>query len=965
MSIRARKYILSGLKGRRRMSPVYVIGSTDADNLGHIHTNLCPYFGNQNATVTVQSVSTVANIEVLNDEDYVEFRDWKGVYGVKSGTDYTNMATFIISNDGDGRIKPGMRILLDEQSMIYPDVSYDVGSCHLFADERNGTVVCRDTTNIPPNFGKEKAHVANNMTVEITESYGVYNDGFWPDNRTFLCCSLPGGKAGVWEFEDGDVLLNPGWPEIDGKTFVEGEALFESHGDTGIRVHCEEGRVKLYWSGGGSTHWFIETLFLSTVVQRKVMATVSEKASAKNISTFTSTSGTFDWAKLTSEFFGLARVELKPGWSWRSESLDVTLVLKEDDVLWMVTTTGEKLASYKTNFVADCVLEEFSPTTHRLTGVQKYGMSWDAVPTFMNTQFRDVGLGITAELSDKRNFAFKSLSEEIEILGMSYNFEVLLGFHGFGVQYPLTSRKKKFWTAYNTPGLPVRPVTGFSAPDVIHLEVIPNDSIEPFMNRTFVIPFDVEVQGDDHEKGIYYPAAYQLNCAISEWGWMKLGGEEGKDWVDADGSDKGWCVVSKNGYGKILGHPFPSVTNGVPKALRAECKCQLQMGDPAVTMFEKTVKIYAWELNESPVGDGSEDIVPAKKAILFEEKMRISLKYPRNVEVRKSNLKWHIDENSKDIIKFVHPTADGCGFDDVGTCYIQALRRTGKAKVMATYTLYELVNNAVQEKNAEAECEFFVISDQVEYETNYLEAPYVGYSLSTPQLYVTTNIGYQVIRNTFTEPDELRGSEVCAVIQNSFSAGMYLNGAGDFPMVVNQFSLSNVDFTLVDSNYHPIKLFSPMFVIMKIEPTADPAQDIKSLMGKLPKNAPSPAQLHQQQLEAEKKARAERNKQIVTDALAQVAERVFAETTTPQQHQLQQPPPQLPPPPVQQGASPRPSWWETWQKLGYQQDLVKARKIYQSNELSDEEKGRLLGEILQEKEADETEVKLAEVREEL
>jgi hypothetical protein len=197
------------------------------------------------------------------------------------------------------------------------------------------------------------------------------------------------------------------------------------------------------------------------------------------------------------------------------------------------------------------------------------------------------------------------------------------------------------------------------------------------------------------------------------------------------------------------------------------------------------------------------------------------------------------------------------------------LRRTGKAKIRATWGPTE---------EEETTTEVFVMSDQVEYDTYYLEAPYVGYSLSTPQLYVTTNIGYQVFRNSFTQPRDLAGSQVCAVLQNSFSAGMYLNGAGDFPITTNQFDLGNMEFTLVDSNYHPLKLFSPMFVIMKIEPAADAAQDIKQFKGKLPKDAPTRQQLQQQQAENDKKAKDEQKKQIVIDALAQVAEKLLPPT---------------------------------------------------------------------------------------
>jgi hypothetical protein len=53
--------------------PNYLICSTDKDDYGHILVNLCPYFFQPSATVTVQSVNTMANIEILGKDDYITF----------------------------------------------------------------------------------------------------------------------------------------------------------------------------------------------------------------------------------------------------------------------------------------------------------------------------------------------------------------------------------------------------------------------------------------------------------------------------------------------------------------------------------------------------------------------------------------------------------------------------------------------------------------------------------------------------------------------------------------------------------------------------------------------------------------------------------------------------------------------------------------------------------------------------
>jgi hypothetical protein len=119
---------------------------------------------------------------------------------------------------------------------------------------------------------------------------------------------------------------------------------------------------------------------------------------------------------------------------------------------------------------------------------------------------------------------------------------------------------------------------------------------------------------------------------------------------------------------------------------------------------------------------------------------------------------------------------------------------------------------------------------------------------------------------------------------------MYLNGAGDFPIVMNQYDMSNLEFTLVDSNYHPIKLFSPMFVIMKVEKTPNPMEDIKVFQGKLPRDRSTRQQIQQMQIENQKtKAKNDQNKQIVVDALAKVAEQLLPQVPAPQP-EVEQPP---------------------------------------------------------------------------
>jgi hypothetical protein len=138
------------------------------------------------------------------------------------------------------------------------------------------------------------------------------------------------------------------------------------------------------------------------------------------------------------------------------------------------------------------------------------------------------------------------------------------------------------------------------------------------------------------------------------------------------------------------------------------------------------------------------------------------------------------------------------------------------------------------------------MTDQIIVPKHAITAPYVGYSLSTPQLFLVTNNGYQVFKNSLIRPQELSTVQVAAVLQNTFAAGMYMSGGGDFPILMNDCDLSNVTFTLTDSNFHPLSLRSPMYVFLKIDPADNPAADISAWRGRLPVDSPLPLQSYTQ-----------------------------------------------------------------------------------------------------------------------
>jgi hypothetical protein len=856
--------------------PVYVIGSTDPDDLGHIRVNLCPGYGRENATITVQSVSTVANIEILNDSDYIDFELWtEGEQNPVLRHKWSNPLVYTI----DGGLKAGLHMWNDELEgfdFTYPGATFGTTRFEISCDETAGTIscLCKD----PPGFSEGNRIMMAAHVHFGPQEYDVERYRFEELEHSWKLA------PDLAAFENGDVMKNT--------ELWEGEKVWEQGyqwTQGSYRVTCDAGEVVISLGEG----WLIDDMFDKTKVTREHSWQLKAVDLPKIGATFTpKTGGVFDEHDiLISDYFRMERERLIPGWmyTWTDESVEVKFQLIDGQIL-MKTNPNSSLDRVIQLFVNNTTIDNL--VAHRMTGIVKCGTSWDSVPTIITNRMRQLGFGVTSELSSKRQFAFKSISEMVRITGMSYNFSVLLGFYGFGVQFPVESHPRIFFTDYKTPGLPPRPVVEFIAEGVELFLLRKEDKTPEYRKkeRTFVIPCEVKVQGDNPHalpNPVYFPTPYKLNFFLDKWQCWKLEKGEYK-LVKVDFKD--WCTISKtNGYGKMI---YQEWKLGDFNYATVVCHCQILVGDPSVVYDEKEVEIRGRTMFTNR---RNMHAVPAKTTILFEEKMRIFSKDFWRPP------KWTIDQKSQELIKFIQANPDGSGFDDSGTCYIQALRRTGMAYVTTTY-VDENWGEEDAPKTVVTECEVWVMSDQVEYTTNYLEAPYVGYSLSTPQLYVTTNIGYQVVRNSFTTPNELSGSQVCAVLQNSFSAGMYLNGAGDFPITLNQFDLSNLEFRLVDSNYHPLKIFSPMFVIMKIEPTPDAAHDIKPFKGKLPLDAPArQAQKEQQQKQAE----AEQKRQLAIDAMAKLGEQILQQQAQNQaQNQPVTTPTATPPTPPTQPVTP-------------------------------------------------------------
>ena len=97
----------------------------------------------------------------------------------------------------------------------------------------------------------------------------------------------------------------------------------------------------------------------------------------------------------------------------------------------------------------------------------------------------------------------------------------------------------------------------------------------------------------------------------------------------------------------------------------------------------------------------------------------------------------------------------------------------------------------------------------------FVRANSVGFCLSTPILYLVSNVGMQSYRNANSE--QISGSKIVMRLNNSFTAGfpIVVNNA-DFNTTILSNDLSCLEFTLVDAYLHEIKLLSPMFITIHV-----------------------------------------------------------------------------------------------------------------------------------------------------
>ena len=98
----------------------------------------------------------------------------------------------------------------------------------------------------------------------------------------------------------------------------------------------------------------------------------------------------------------------------------------------------------------------------------------------------------------------------------------------------------------------------------------------------------------------------------------------------------------------------------------------------------------------------------------------------------------------------------------------------------------------------------------------------VGYMLSTPILYLLTNIGNSVFFNEIHNQNKIQCGTVCMCLNNSYASSMPIVATqGDIITKCAINATSNIFFWLVDANMHEVKLLNPMYITVSVRPDED------------------------------------------------------------------------------------------------------------------------------------------------
>jgi hypothetical protein len=156
--------------------PVYVLGPDDPNNLGKISTNLCPYFSSKLVSVQVQSVNTIANIQILDETDYIEIAAFSTIDPVAKMTftrDLMGYNTIYFKSDdmytwiNEDRLQNGNAKFPIDIQLTAGEHNYDLPQVITISNVREDRTLLRLTMNFSQRYFKSyfKSQIATPTVV--------------------------------------------------------------------------------------------------------------------------------------------------------------------------------------------------------------------------------------------------------------------------------------------------------------------------------------------------------------------------------------------------------------------------------------------------------------------------------------------------------------------------------------------------------------------------------------------------------------------------------------------------------------------------------------------------------------------------------------------------------------------------------------------------------------------------------
>ena len=98
----------------------------------------------------------------------------------------------------------------------------------------------------------------------------------------------------------------------------------------------------------------------------------------------------------------------------------------------------------------------------------------------------------------------------------------------------------------------------------------------------------------------------------------------------------------------------------------------------------------------------------------------------------------------------------------------------------------------------------------------------VGYCLSTPILYLCSNVGANSFVSSAIDSFDIQSSRILMKFNNTIAPDLPINVNGsEYSTIIQTNDLSHLIFWLVDANFHEICLLTPMYITVSVRPIPD------------------------------------------------------------------------------------------------------------------------------------------------